>query len=256
VRLNVKLIDLNDNAPTFEGLNSNGQYPAAVTEETKIDEEVFSVVAIDLDGTSPNNVVRYRFPSWCDDCSAFKIDEISGLIRAAQTFNRGVEPSYSLDVEAYDGAPGIIPPEPNTGTMLFSSYRVFICQIYIKTSSPKYKHNHPARIYNSITSSVCFLIIYKTSSSAHSAHDSNLQDKTRSLHFLLNLAYISNLANHNASVSEVVSSVVIVIGSSTNPPEFDTTGETLDVDEAQNINSTVAVIKATDPDPGIVDPPC
>ena len=115
VYLNVKINDKNDNSPTFEGLNSNGEYPAAVTEETTVGEYVFSVIAIDLDGTSPNNLVKYYFPAVCGDCHAFSLDNDTGKISAAQTFDRSQQDLYRLSVVAYDGAEGVFPPAPNEG---------------------------------------------------------------------------------------------------------------------------------------------
>ena len=123
VHLNVKINDLNDNSPTFEGLNSNGEYPAAVTEETEAGDYVFSVIAIDLDGTSPNNQVKYYFPAECGDCHAFSLDNDTGKINAAQTFDRSQQDLYRLSVVAYDGAPGVFPPDPNEGKCTSTSYR-------------------------------------------------------------------------------------------------------------------------------------
>lgn len=56
-RLRVNLRDVNDNIPQFEGLDLAGRYPAAVTIETEIGDEVVKVSAIDRDATHPNNQV-------------------------------------------------------------------------------------------------------------------------------------------------------------------------------------------------------
>ena len=57
-RLKVKVIDVNDKTPVFEGLDDNKVYPAAVTEKTNIGDLVVKVTAIDADGVAPNNKVR------------------------------------------------------------------------------------------------------------------------------------------------------------------------------------------------------
>ena len=56
-RVKVKVKDVNDKTPVFEGLDDNKVYPAAVTEKTKIGDLVVKVTAIDADGTAPNNKV-------------------------------------------------------------------------------------------------------------------------------------------------------------------------------------------------------
>ena len=49
--------DTNKNSPEFLGLDSQGKYPAAVSDTTKTGDYIVTVVAIDEDGTSPNNKV-------------------------------------------------------------------------------------------------------------------------------------------------------------------------------------------------------
>ena len=56
-RLRVQVQDVNDNIPQFVGLDTNGKYPAAVSDTTKVNDHVLTVKAIDLDGTSPNRDV-------------------------------------------------------------------------------------------------------------------------------------------------------------------------------------------------------
>ena len=48
---------MNDKAPRFQGLDVNGQYPAAVSDYTQRGDRVIYVSAIDLDTSAPNNVV-------------------------------------------------------------------------------------------------------------------------------------------------------------------------------------------------------
>ena len=56
-RLKVQVLDVNDNIPQWVGLDTNGKYPAAVSDTTKVHNHVLTVKAIDLDGTSPNRNV-------------------------------------------------------------------------------------------------------------------------------------------------------------------------------------------------------
>ena len=112
----MKIIDVNDNVPSFQGVNLNGNYETAVTEETEIGDFVIKVVAFDLDGTSPNNLVKYYFPSYCEDCAAFNINNDTGRITAAQTFTRSEQDEYRVLVTGYDGADSSFnPPGPNEG---------------------------------------------------------------------------------------------------------------------------------------------
>jgi len=53
----VKVEDTNKRDPEFVGLDSQGKYPAAVSDTTKAGDYIVTVVAIDEDGTSPNNRV-------------------------------------------------------------------------------------------------------------------------------------------------------------------------------------------------------
>lgn len=56
-RLRVHVNDVNDKGPRFQGVDVNGHYPAAVSDYTQRGDEVIYVSAIDLDATSPNNLV-------------------------------------------------------------------------------------------------------------------------------------------------------------------------------------------------------
>ena len=60
-RLTVRITDVNDKAPQFQGVDVNGQYPAAVSDYTRHGDEVIFVSAIDLDTTAPNNDVSVNY---------------------------------------------------------------------------------------------------------------------------------------------------------------------------------------------------
>ena len=57
-RLQVSLLDVNNKAPKFLGMDANGIYPAAVSEYSQAGEAVIYVSAIDLDRDYVNNRVR------------------------------------------------------------------------------------------------------------------------------------------------------------------------------------------------------
>ena len=56
-RLLLELVDANNQVPRFYGVDSNGQYQAAIVEDTPVGNPVIYVKAVDADATSPNNQV-------------------------------------------------------------------------------------------------------------------------------------------------------------------------------------------------------
>ncbi|ELT90860.1 hypothetical protein CAPTEDRAFT_212143, partial [Capitella teleta] len=83
-RLLVELEDVNDNPPKWQGRNNNGFYPASVSDQTQPGEHVVTVMATDIDGTSPNNRVSYGFVDACTDCELFNLDPNTGDITAKE----------------------------------------------------------------------------------------------------------------------------------------------------------------------------
>ena len=117
-RLPVRVIDVNNKGPEFEGLDASGKYSSAVSGETELGEEVVKVTAVDLDGTSPNNQVIYKFDDDCgSECEDFLINRETGVITANKPdgFRREDKAHYTLSVIAEDGAPSAIRSdgEPN-----------------------------------------------------------------------------------------------------------------------------------------------
>ena len=55
--MRIRIDDVNDKVPQFEGLDPQGRYSSAVSDQTIAGSYVLNVVAFDLDGTEPNNVV-------------------------------------------------------------------------------------------------------------------------------------------------------------------------------------------------------
>lgn len=98
--------DVNDFAPVF----SRPSYSVAVAEDAAPGSSVLQVAALDLDGSSPNNLVAYRIQSGARD--KFVIDSTSGVVSIApgatldpdQTHPRTVR--YELEILALDGGVG------------------------------------------------------------------------------------------------------------------------------------------------------
>ncbi|XP_057365539.1 cadherin-23-like isoform X1 [Daphnia carinata] len=98
--------DVNDFAPTF----TRPSYSVAVAEDAAPDSSILQVQALDMDGSSPNNVVAYRIQSGARD--KFVIDSTTGIVSVAlgatldpdQTHPRTVR--YQLEILALDGGVG------------------------------------------------------------------------------------------------------------------------------------------------------
>jgi hypothetical protein len=110
---------VNDNPPEWQGLDTSGGYPASVSDRTFVGEHVVTVMATDIDGTSPNNLVTYSFAdsNVCPDCAFFSLNTESGDITSAyDDFDREKQFQYVITVFAEDGSESsIIPGGPNRG---------------------------------------------------------------------------------------------------------------------------------------------
>lgn len=144
-RLRISVLDVNDKRPIFQGFKEIGKYKAAVSDKTVKNDLVITVIAIDLDTTSPNNKVRYRWGAECElDCKAFILETDTGNIRANGTFNRKSQPEYLLTVEAYDGANSDLPNSGNGPNMDRALVSVLVLGPSEKSptfSQPRYDFN-------------------------------------------------------------------------------------------------------------------
>lgn len=77
--------------------------------------------AVDKDGTSPNNIVRYQI---LDKDSPFSIDEETGIITSRVNFDRETKDVYHVNVRAYDSAPSALYKEekPNDISQVFKIF--------------------------------------------------------------------------------------------------------------------------------------
>ncbi|XP_016147488.1 protocadherin Fat 1 [Sinocyclocheilus grahami] len=92
----VHLLDINDNSPVF----SQKIYSAVVSEDTKLESTVLTVLANDFDGPL-NNRIRYSIENNNQTCP-FIMDAVSGELRLAHQLDREKVASYMLTVLASD----------------------------------------------------------------------------------------------------------------------------------------------------------
>nr|XP_056711025.1 protocadherin-23 [Euleptes europaea] len=101
LRVEVQVLDENDNAPAFE----RAEYRAAVREDAPAGSAVCQLRASDPDAGA-NGEVRYRLsPRQADPAAAapFEVDERSGLLRLRRPLDREARALHRLAVEARDG---------------------------------------------------------------------------------------------------------------------------------------------------------
>uniref|UniRef100_A0A9J7YAP4 FAT atypical cadherin 1b n=1 Tax=Cyprinus carpio carpio TaxID=630221 RepID=A0A9J7YAP4_CYPCA len=92
----IHLLDINDNSPVF----SQKIYSAVVSEDTKLESAVLTVLANDFDGPL-NNRIRYSIENYNQTCP-FIMDAVSGELRLAHQLDREKVASYMLTVLASD----------------------------------------------------------------------------------------------------------------------------------------------------------
>ncbi|XP_028816365.1 protocadherin-19-like isoform X1 [Denticeps clupeoides] len=106
VKLNIKIIDSNDNNPVFD----EPVYTVGVMENSP-----GNTVVIDLNATDPdegtNGEVRYSFNSYVSDKTreAFKIDPKTGVITVSGVLDFETTNVYEIDVQAKDLGPNSVP---------------------------------------------------------------------------------------------------------------------------------------------------
>lgn len=97
----VKVLDVNDEVPTFIDV-----IKGSVIENEKAGQQVMVVKAVDKDGTSANNIVKYSIDGDGEDL--FEIDPDSGTITSKDTFDREEKDLYHIKVKAYDNSPSAL----------------------------------------------------------------------------------------------------------------------------------------------------
>lgn len=98
VTVDVKIVDINDNAPQF----NPDLYTATLREDTSLGFDILYVVAFDIDEPgNPNSEIAFTIVSG-DPTHTFTLDNSSGLIQLAKTLDFEDQSSYQLCINATD----------------------------------------------------------------------------------------------------------------------------------------------------------
>ncbi|XP_061162553.1 neural-cadherin-like [Saccostrea echinata] len=129
IRITVKVLDMNNKQPQFEGLDPtlSNSYRGSVPENEEPGQSVITVKAVDPDLQAPNNVVSYSLvPDRYDAFKKFQIDPLSGLISTNYTFDRETMKVYYITVMAQDGRASDIPYHEPRGTPNSATTQVMV----------------------------------------------------------------------------------------------------------------------------------
>ncbi|KAH9500892.1 hypothetical protein Btru_069141, partial [Bulinus truncatus] len=116
----VNVQDSNNQVPVFEGLNSFGQYPGSVLENSPINSSVIQVSASDKDEVLAFRTVTFTL---LDNTDRFRIEnegDNRATVYTKQSFDREVKDFYSVQIQAQDGANAANSDKPNTITKFIS----------------------------------------------------------------------------------------------------------------------------------------
>lgn len=98
VKVKVIVEDRNDVAPVF----LIPPEPVSLTDDQHVGALIASMPAVDTDGTSPGNVVRYEMVGKGKALKFFHIDPENGNIRIKEDLRKDSATQYEVDVRAYD----------------------------------------------------------------------------------------------------------------------------------------------------------
>lgn len=98
VRVNVDVDDRNDIPPVFVSVPE----PVTVNDDQPIGTVIGAMPAIDGDGSSPGNVVRYEMVGRGKALKYFQVDPDTGSIRIRDELRKEDDTEYQVDVRAYD----------------------------------------------------------------------------------------------------------------------------------------------------------
>lgn len=98
VKIKVTVEDRNDVAPVF----LIPPEPVSLTDDQHVGALIASMPAVDTDGTSPGNVVRYEMIGKGKSLKFFHIDPENGNIRIKDDLRKDAETQYEVEVRAYD----------------------------------------------------------------------------------------------------------------------------------------------------------
>lgn len=98
VRLSVDVEDRNDVRPVFITVPG----PVTVNDDQPIGSVIATMPAIDADGTSPGNVVRYELVGRGKALKYFQVDPDTGAVRIRDELRKEEDTEYQVDIRAYD----------------------------------------------------------------------------------------------------------------------------------------------------------
>ncbi|KAM8707277.1 hypothetical protein ACLKA7_011381 [Drosophila subpalustris] len=98
VRLIVDVEDRNDVRPVFITVPG----PVTVNDDQPIGSIIATMPAIDADGTSPGNVVRYELVGRGKALKYFQVDPDTGAVRIRDELRKEQDTEYQVDIRAYD----------------------------------------------------------------------------------------------------------------------------------------------------------
>nr|XP_029722765.1 cadherin-99C isoform X2 [Aedes albopictus] len=98
IKIMVEVEDRNDIPPVFVSIPE----PININDDLPIGSIVGSMPAVDGDGSSPGNVVRYEMVGRGKALKYFQVDADSGIVRIRDELNKEDDTEYLVDVRAYD----------------------------------------------------------------------------------------------------------------------------------------------------------
>lgn len=98
VKVIISVEDRNDIPPVFVSVPE----PVTVNDDQPIGTIIGSMPAIDGDGTSPGNIVRYEIVGRGKALKYFQVDPDTGIIRIRDELRKEDDTEYQVDIRAYD----------------------------------------------------------------------------------------------------------------------------------------------------------
>ncbi|XP_061607074.1 protocadherin-16-like isoform X2 [Phyllopteryx taeniolatus] len=101
VKLSIQVQDSNDHSPQF----TEDPVTIVVPENLQPGASIYTVQAVDKDGSGPNSELRYSMEyHWPDQADLLILDTVSGVLTLGETLDRETTPSLHLVVRATDQA--------------------------------------------------------------------------------------------------------------------------------------------------------
>ncbi|XP_050317816.1 cadherin-99C isoform X1 [Bactrocera neohumeralis] len=98
IRIFIEVDDRNDVRPVFAAVPE----PVTVNDDQSIGTRIATMAAIDGDGSSPGNVVRYEMVGRGKALKYFQVDADSGTVRIRDDLRKEEDTEYQVDIRAYD----------------------------------------------------------------------------------------------------------------------------------------------------------